>query len=326
MSAPIQLRGVGKRFGDAWVARAIDLDLAPGRITALLGPSGCGKTTLLRMIAGLEAPDEGEIRRGDERLSGPDRVTPPEARRIGLVVQDSGLFPHLNVAQNIGFGLFRLSADERRQRVADWLAQMQLEGLERRYPHMLSGGQQQRVALARAMAPEPGAILLDEPFSGLDRPLRAELRGPMLAALKRSLAPVLLVTHDADDALGLADEIALMHHGRILQIGSPEACYRRPVSAEAAALLGPINVVPASLAAALTGRPSPTDLLVRPEWLRETPNGAPALVERVEFAGSHSVVALNLSGVSLTMYAGPEPPAGGGTVRITANDAANRLK
>lgn len=238
----LSVRGAQRRYvkkGQAALASA-DLDLHAGRITALLGPSGSGKSTLLRAIAGLERLDGGEIRLGDTVWSGTGTHVPPETRRVGMVFQDYALFPHLDALSNVAFGLKGPDAKA--------IAQAQLEAAElghkaKAYPHELSGGEQQRVALARALAPSPAIILLDEPFSGLDRRLRHELRERTVQTLKAAGATAMIVTHDAEEAMAVADELALMDGGRVIQTGSPEEVWMRPVSAMAARLLGDVEII-----------------------------------------------------------------------------------
>ncbi len=232
----LTVSGLSKSFGGPPVLDALDLEVAPGSLTAVLGPSGCGKTTLLRVIAGFERADSGTIRLGD-RVVRDDRVhVAPEDRGIGFVAQEGALFPHLDVAANVGFGLPR--AERRSARVQDLLALVGLEGLGRRYPHELSGGQQQRVALARALAPAPSLVLLDEPFDALDAGLRAQVRAEVRTVLRESGATALLVTHDQEEALSLADVVAVMRDGRIAQAADPQGLYRDPIDAQLASFLG----------------------------------------------------------------------------------------
>ncbi len=242
----LQLRGLQKQFGDHVALSVPELELAYGALTVLLGPSGCGKTTLLRVLAGLERPDAGCVTLGDRILTAPTRHLPAEARGIGLVFQDHALFPHLRVADNIAFGLprGRTARAERRRRVAELIELVGLAGLERRFPHELSGGQQQRVALARALAPAPEVLLLDEPFSGLDLETRVRVRGEVREILRAAGATALLVTHDQDEALSLADHLLVMRDGQIVQSGSPTSLYREPASAWVAGFLGEVDVLP----------------------------------------------------------------------------------
>jgi iron(III) transport system ATP-binding protein len=261
----IELDGVVKRFGTATAVDGASLAVPRGELVALLGPSGCGKTTLLRLVAGFESPDAGAI-----RLDGEDVTrTPPERRRVGMVFQDYALFPHLTVAENVGFGLPRR---DRAERVRDALHLVNLHCLDERYPHELSGGQQQRVALARALAPRPEVILLDEPWSSIDPLLRDAMRDELARILRAAGTTVLLVTHDQEEALALADRVALMRDGRVVQVGAPEDVYHRPCDRWAAEFVGPANWV--------AGR------LVRPELvlLEAAADGDAEVVER-EFRG-----------------------------------------
>jgi iron(III) transport system ATP-binding protein len=220
----------------------VTLAVAPGEVVGLLGPSGCGKTTLLRLAAGLETLQQGEVSIDGRVVARPGSSTPPEDRGVGLVFQDYALFPHLTVAENVAFGLGRRSRREREARVRDVLARVGLADLASAYPHTLSGGQQQRVALARAVAPDPSVMLLDEPFAGLDRRLREQVRGDVLRLLEETGAAVLLVTHDPEEAMALSDRIALMRQGTIEQEGTPLALYSRPATAFVARFLGETTV------------------------------------------------------------------------------------
>jgi iron(III) transport system ATP-binding protein len=228
----------------AGVAALDDVSLtAPdGKVLVLLGPSGSGKSTILRLVAGLEPVDAGEVRIGDQLVSAPGRTLPAEQRRIGMVFQDYALFPHLTAAANVAFGLDKLPRAEREALALRWLDRVGLKHRANAYPHELSGGEQQRIALARALAPKPRAVLLDEPFSGLDPVQRAELRDVSLAALAEAGATTLFVTHDAEEALLVADRLAILKGGRLLQEAPPREAYDRPASIDAAAALGPINI------------------------------------------------------------------------------------
>jgi iron(III) transport system ATP-binding protein len=288
----------------------VDLMLDCGRVTALLGPSGSGKSTLLRAIAGLEALNAGEIRFGEEVWSADGLHKAPETRRCGVVFQDYALFPHLNALDNVGFGLKGLSRSERRHR-----AQQQLDGVElshraKAFPHELSGGEQQRVALARALATKPDVMLLDEPFSGLDRRLRSELRDTTANALKASGAATLIVTHDADEALSLADTIALMTDGKIIQVGAPDTLYLEPSSVAAARLLGDVEVFETAVLDGAAETPlgavpaagmkngQAVSVLVRPEGVRvsgDASHGALATVLERRLAGGHARLTCGLA-------------------------------
>lgn len=241
-AASIALAGVTRVYDGRKVVDEATLAAPAGKVLALLGPSGSGKSTILRLIAGLESVDGGEIRLGGAIVSARGRTTPPEARRIGFVFQDYALFPHLDAAANVAFGLDAVPRAAREAAALRWLDRVGLSKRARAFPHELSGGEQQRVALARALAPGPRAVLLDEPFSGLDPSLRAELRDVALAAIGEAEATAVFVTHHADEALLVADRLAILKEGRVLQEGTARDSYAHPASAEAAAALGPINI------------------------------------------------------------------------------------
>ncbi len=230
-----------KRYGDVVAVDAVDLDVRRGEFLGVLGPSGCGKTTLLRLVAGFERPDAGGIEIAGQAVAGPRRNVAPEARRVGMVFQESALFPHLDVAGNVGFGLPRRG---REMRVAELVALVGLAGLQRRMPHELSGGQQQRVALARALAPDPAIIMLDEPFSSLDATLRSQLRAEVREILRSAGATTLFVTHDQAEALEISDRVAVMRAGRIEQVSTPDELYLRPVNRFVAGFVGEANFLP----------------------------------------------------------------------------------
>jgi iron(III) transport system ATP-binding protein len=290
----IRLERVSRRFGAVRAVEEASLEVGRGEFVALLGPSGCGKTTLLRLIAGFEAPDEGEVRLGDQVVAGGTWV-PPERRCVGMVFQDYALFPHLSVARNIGFGLERRG---RHERIREALALVGLGALGDRFPHELSGGQQQRVALARALAPEPSVVLLDEPWSNIDPVLRSSMRDELAAILRATGVTVLLVTHEQEEAFSLADRVAIMREGTVVQCGTPEEIYYGPTSRWAAEFVGAANVLPGRLAdglvQTLVGRfsapngdaPGDVEVLVRPELLELAvdPEGDCEVVHR-EFRG-----------------------------------------
>jgi iron(III) transport system ATP-binding protein len=294
MTAMIRIECVSKRFGAARAVDHANLELAGGEFVALLGPSGCGKTTLLRLIAGFEVPDEGEIAIGGKTVAGSAWV-PPERRHVGMVFQDYALFPHLTVGENVGFGLPRR---RRASRAGDVLELVGLGDLGHRYPYELSGGQQQRVALARALAPEPAVVLLDEPWSNIDPVLRGSMRDELASILRATGVTVLLVTHEQEEAFSLADRVALMRAGRILQVGSPEEIYYAPATRWAAEFVGAANFLPGKVvdgrvetAAGWFSAPSRNgdelvDVLVRPELLELEPDpfGGAEVVAR-EFRG-----------------------------------------
>jgi iron(III) transport system ATP-binding protein len=239
----VQLDSVSKSFGLTRAVDAVTLAVHPGELFAVLGPSGCGKTTLLRLIAGFERPDGGSVTVGGHQVAGDGVWVAPEKRRIGMVFQDYALFPHLTVERNVAFGCRRGDHDGARRA-------LELVGLQHKadsHPHELSGGERQRVALARALAPGPDVVLLDEPFSSLDATLRADLRREVELILRDAGTSAILVTHDQEEALTLADRLALMRDGRIVQVGSPEDVYAQPAERWAAQFVGEVNVIPGVL-------------------------------------------------------------------------------
>ncbi len=239
MSEPlVECVGVTKRFDGVAVVDRVSLALEPGEILSILGPSGCGKTTTLRLIAGFERADEGEVRIQGRLVSAVGTQVPPERRNVGMVIQEYALFPHLRVAQNIVFGLRNKSGGDANDRLAELLDLVGLVGLERRYPHELSGGQQQRVALARTLAPKPVTVLLDEPFSNLDATMRTDLRHEVERILRESGTAAIFVTHDREEAFAMADRIAVMRQGRIDQIDTPDTLYHAPATRFVAGISG----------------------------------------------------------------------------------------
>ena len=238
----LRVSGVAKAFGPQPVLRGVDLAVPHGSFTAILGASGSGKTTLLRIVAGFERPDDGVVQLGEEVVDDAGhRFVPSERRRIGYVPQEGALFPHLSVGRNVAFGLPR--GPDRRRRVDELLELVGLSGYRRRYPHQLSGGQQQRVALARALAIEPEIVLLDEPFASLDAAMRSSVRGDVLGVLRQAGTTSILVTHDQDEALSMADQVAVLRQGVIAQLDTPAALYGRPGDVELAQFLGESNVL-----------------------------------------------------------------------------------
>jgi iron(III) transport system ATP-binding protein len=300
----VRLSGVSRSYGPVRAVKDLDLEVRRGGILALLGPSGCGKTTTLRLIAGFEAPDSGKVEVGGRTVAGPQANVPPEKRRVGMVFQDYALFPHLSVEQNVAYGL--PSGKKRKGRVEEVLALTHLEGLGDRMPHELSGGQQQRVALARALAPEPAVVLLDEPFSNLDASLRVRVRSEMREILRDAGATAVFVTHDQEEALSLADEVAVIMRGTVVQSAPPETLYHRPATREVASFVGEANFLPGNaqndqVSCALGDIPivgsgeGEVDVMLRPEALvlRGLPNGQ-ATVEDREFYGHDQLLKLRL--------------------------------
>jgi iron(III) transport system ATP-binding protein len=328
-SPPVRLevRHLVRSFGGRRVVDDVSLSVAAGQVTCLLGPSGCGKSTTLRIIAGVERADAGEVRLDGAPVAGPGVHVPPEMRSVGLMFQDFALFPHLSVAENVGFGL-RIDRAERARRVGELLERVDLSGFDRKHPHELSGGEQQRVALARALAPRPRVMLMDEPFSGLDNRLRDGIRDRTLELLKEEGAAVLLVTHEPDEAMRMADEIALMRAGRIVQKGAPYNVYNAPVDKAAAAFFSDINVIRGVSRGALTETPfgafltpghkdgADVEIVIRPQHLRidfdragRGPNPTPedgtaarGTVLRSRYLGRESLVdfAMDFEGAKLT--------------------------
>ncbi len=303
----LQLEGISHRFDTVTAADDVTLSVEPEELLCLLGPSGCGKTTLLRFAAGLERPQTGRVRIGDTLMSdaSDSTWTPPEQRQVGLVFQDAVLFPHLSVLDNVGFGLPRMSAREREQRSRALLAQLGLAPFAESFPHVLSGGQQQRVALARALAPSPRIMLLDEPFSGLDARLRDRIRDDTLHLLKRNGTATLLVTHDPEEALFMADRIAVMRDGRIVQQGTPTEIYCNPQDPFVVRFFGDVNEVRGVVADGQVVTPlGPVDashladgtnaqVLIRPEALSVEKRSGP-----MDHSHSHVLMSRLLGGAS----------------------------
>jgi iron(III) transport system ATP-binding protein len=319
----LHVRGARRTFGDVRAVDGVDLDVHRGRIVALLGPSGCGKTTMLRLLAGFERSEQGAIEIEGRLVDGGGSWVPPNRRKVGMVFQDYALFPHLDVAGNVGFGLDRRARRGLRRsggldRVLDLVG---LTGLEHRYPHELSGGQQQRVALARALAPNPSVILLDEPFSNLDATLRAQVRLDVHRILTEAGATAVFVTHDQEEALSLADEVAVMSAGRIVQHAHPEDLYHTPRDRTVAAFVGDADFVvgeardgvvtsdlgPLRLSLPMSGS---VEVLVRPEdvMLLKDDDGDATVVGR-EFYGHDQMLYVRLgNGRTVRARLGPVSP------------------
>ena len=306
----LSFRGVSHSYDGTPALRGFDLEVGEGEIVCLVGPSGCGKTTALRLAAGLERLQRGEVAVAGRTVAGAGRHLPPEARGVGFVFQEFALFPHMTVADNIAFGLRRESPRRRRDIVAGMLRTVGLERSGGKYPHMLSGGEQQRVALARALAPRPAILLLDEPFSGLDVRLREAVRDHALDVLRELSASVLLVTHDAEEAMYAGDRIAVLQQGALVQTGEPACVYGRPASPFVARFLGDLNWVHGVVRgtsvdspigpvdAAGCGEGERVDVLIRPEGLRlctrDGAAGRPALVLDSRLLGYGNLVRLRL--------------------------------
>ncbi|MGH6621496.1 MAG: ABC transporter ATP-binding protein [Alphaproteobacteria bacterium] len=294
-AAALEIQGLSHGFGKIAAVDGFSLRVAPGEVVCLLGPSGCGKTTLLRLVAGLERVQKGSIAIAGTAVATPGRDLPPEDRNVGLVFQDYALFPHLTVAENVGFGLIGGSDAERKTRIAEVLDRAGLTEFARRYPHALSGGQQQRVALARALAPKPPLILLDEPFSGLDARLRDQVRDRTLHHLKQSGQTTLMVTHDAEEAMFMADRIAVMRAGRNIQTDRPDNLYYHPANAFVTEFFSDVNRLKGVVHAGVVQTPfgrldaagladgTDAQILIRPEALKLSPaDGRPMAEDAAE--------------------------------------------
>jgi iron(III) transport system ATP-binding protein len=302
----LECRGVVKRFGGVTALAGADLQVGGGDTLALLGASGCGKTTLLRVIAGFEIPDGGVVTLGGRVLNAPGVFVRPNKRRVGLVFQDFALFPHLNVASNIAFGMKTRGA--RRKRIEELLELVGLARLGVRMPHELSGGQQQRVALARSLAAEPDVILLDEPFSNLDPGMRQRVRAEVRAIIESLGTTAIFVTHDQEEALSLAERVAVMLDGRIVQVGRPSDVYRQPATRAVAEFLGDANFLtgtvrdgtldwPLGRTSIAAARGGGVDVMVRPEDLRLSSNGDGPQVEVVarDYYGHDQMITVRLA-------------------------------
>jgi iron(III) transport system ATP-binding protein len=322
----LDLIGVSHDYGTRRAVSDISFHVAPGEILGLLGPSGCGKSTTLRLAAGLEDLQQGEVRIGGRLVAGAGVNVPTEQRHVGMVFQDHALFPHLTVAENIAFGLGHLAASERTARVGVWAERLGLTPYLRHYPHRLSGGEQQRVALARAMAPEPSVMLLDEPFSSLDSRLRDQIRDDTVDVLKQAGTATLLVTHDPEEAMRMGDRIAIMQAGRIEQLDTPAQVYARPATPFTAQFLSETNELPVRVTGGSVDTPfgrlpaalaegSSAVLMFRPEALqeRDAGSGVAFTVERAMALGPHRRLEIrDAQGLRLAarLPAGALPPPG----------------
>jgi iron(III) transport system ATP-binding protein len=317
----VRARGIACVLGGVEAVADLTLDVAAGELFAILGPSGCGKTTALRVLAGFERPSAGSLALFDEEVVGPALFVPPERRRVGMVFQDYALFPHMSVAENIAYGVPKSA--ERDARVQEVLDLTRLSGLGDRDVHALSGGEQQRVALARALAPGPRILLLDEPFSNLDQALRARVRGELREIVKRAGATAILVTHDQEEALSIADRVAFMWKGRIEQVGTPDEIYSRPATVHAADFIGDANILRMVAEDGVVHGPfgdlqAPRGLrdvavVIRPEDVAIVPGGVYGAVVAREYYGHDQVLHVQLGdGVTvIRVRIGPHERLGG---------------
>lgn len=240
----VQTISLNKSFGNVRAVQDLNLTVHRGNILSVIGPSGCGKTTLLRLLAGFEQPDSGEIVLQDRLVAGRGTYLAPEQRGVGMVFQDYALFPHLTVLENVAFGLRNAARRQRELEVEEWLALVGLDGYARRYPHELSGGERQRVALARALAPRPVLVLMDEPFSNLDADRRVQMREEVQAILRKAGTTVIFVTHDQEEALFMGDRLAVFRQGRLEQIDCPDTVFQQPATRFVAEFLGQTDFLP----------------------------------------------------------------------------------
>ncbi len=311
IAAKLTFDRITHRYGDVTAVRDFSLDIEPGQIVCLLGRSGCGKTTLLRLAAGVEEPVEGRVLINDREVSGGAGFLPPERRNVGLMFQDFALFPHLTNLANVMFGLKALPKAEAEREAMRALDRVGLGALAQAYPHMLSGGEQQRVALARAVAPRPSVLLMDEPFSGLDRRLRDEVRESTLSVLRESRVTCIIVTHDPEEALRMGDRIALMNKGSLVQVATPADIYTRPNNLFVARFFCDLNeiagTVRGGIAETALGRfaapglaeGSAAIVAIRPQALRIRPDGTGARcrIQHRQFLGHVDLVEMAVEGL-----------------------------
>lgn len=328
----LRLNNLHHRFDQQTVLSGISLNLEAGEVLCLVGPSGCGKSTLLRLIAGLERVQTGEIVIDNETVASASRHQLPEQRDIGLVFQDFALFPHLSVLDNVAFGLTTAPRTERKALALAMLGRVGLAERAADFPHQLSGGQQQRVALARALAPRPRLLLLDEPFSSLDVRLRHRMRLDTLHLLKTSGIGSILVTHDPDDAMFMADRIALLRDGKMVQLGTPDELYRHPNCPFAAEFFGDVNRLPGTVEEGGVNTPfgtiatpqlaqgSTVDVLIRPEAIKLAANGLSARVQESRSLGANTLLGLAFEDTSMAplqaQIASDKLPATGSVVKL----------
>ena len=317
----VRADGVACVLGGFEAVRDLTLDVREGELFAILGPSGSGKTTALRLIAGFEQPTQGTLSIFGEVVASPSVLVPPEKRRIGMVFQDYALFPHMSVAENIAYGLPK--GMDKSSRVAEVLDLTRLSGLGDRDVHALSGGEQQRVALARALAPEPRIILFDEPFSNLDQSLRGRVRGEVREIIKRAGATAIIVTHDQEEALSIADRVAFMWGGQVEQVGMPDEIYGSPATVHAAEFIGDANIlrtvpVDGTVHLPFGDFPAPAGagrvaVVIRPEDIQILPGGVYGQVISREYYGHDQVLHVRLeeSGTDLRLRVAPHERLGG---------------
>lgn len=311
IASRLTFEDISRSFGAVDALSKVTLDIEPGEVVCLLGPSGCGKTTLLRIAAGIEQPNSGRVLLDGNELVGPAQYVPPERRNIGLMFQDFALFPHLNILQNVAFGLRGLPKSEIDRTAQAALARVGLAHYADEYPHILSGGEQQRVALARAVAPRPGVLLMDEPFSGLDVNLRESMQNETLAVLRETRATSIIVTHDPEEAMRMANRIAVMDRGRLIQVGTAEELYRHPNQLFVARFFSDVNEIRCKVAdglvqTPLTDEPISTKIdadavimCVRERGVRILPEGKghAGRVINVSFLGDAALVELAVQGL-----------------------------
>ena len=327
-AADLAFENVERRYGDSSALRGVSLTIGAGEIVCLLGPSGCGKTTLLRIASGIEKPSGGRVLINGQEVAGPNRFVPPEKRNVGLMFQDFALFPHLSIIENVAFGLNALPPAEARREALAMLARVGLERYANDYPHILSGGQQQRVALARAIAPRPAVVLMDEPFSGLDIQLREQIQDEARTLLRETRATCLLVTHSPEEAMRLADRIAVMREGLLVQVGTAEELFRQPKDLFIARLFSDINEVPARVAGGRLQTPlgtypagglaegSNAIICIRHRAIDFLPKGEglPARVTGIKFLGDVGIIDIAAEGLDKPLKArvreGRLPPQG----------------
>jgi len=344
----LQLDTISKRFSEVPVVDSVSLKLRQGELLSLLGASGCGKTTLLRLIAGFERPQSGRIELAGQEVASPNRWLPPEQRDIGMVFQDYALFPHLTVAQNVGFGLKKsrrkqsgYPGQQAKKMISEAIAQVGLSGFEKRYPHELSGGQQQRVALARALAPQPALILLDEPLSNLDVQVRSHLRQEIRSILKTTGATAIFVTHDQEEALSISDRVAVMNQGKLEQLATPETLYNEPATRFVAEFVTQGNFLPATydgkgwktaIVTLVLSQDDPisdrADLMIRQQDIRLEPDEKSSIVviDRAFLGRDHRYTIQTSSGDRLQVLNTMKPVLNIGTrVKVRVNLATVRV-